>query len=243
MTDQKQFVAFYFSHVGRQPRTLSELRKLSWLNVQRRMIQHWAAANNYRLAPTPFKTTTNTETAFTESLEFRTALRHAGELKCSLVMADISESLSRTPAEKIVGCVKALDTILVDIWDVRSDDHWRSLSSETRSKLMNRAVIVRVNRERSIKSGLRSTGTRKKPSADNWKRGNSANQAKADAFARGLADFVRSQKEKLLPGAKVSPSALAHALNEAGVLSPRSGVWNHNSARNLLRRVETLSRS
>lgn len=243
MTDQKQFVAFYFSHVGRQPRTASELRKLAWLNLQRRMIQHWAAANNYHLAHTPFKTTTNTETAFTESLEFRTALRRAGELKCSLVMADISESLSRTPAEKIVGCVKVLDSLLVDIWDVRSDDHWRSLSSEIRNKLINRAVVVRVSREKSIRGGLSSTGTRKKPSADNWKRGNLANQTKADAFARPLADFVRSQKAKLMPGAKVSPSALAHALNEAGVLSPRSGLWNHNSARNLLERVEKLDRS
>ncbi|MER8857018.1 hypothetical protein NKI09_05065 [Mesorhizobium sp. M0757] len=243
MTDQKQFVAFYFSHVGRQPRTLSELRNLPWLNLQRRMIQHWASANNYHLAHTLFKKTTNTETAFTESLEFRTALRRAGELKCSLVMADISESLSRTPAEKIVGCVKALDSILVDIWDVRRNDHWRSLSLEMRNNLMNRAVTVRVSREKAIRNGLRTAATRKKPSADNGKRGNSANQAKADAFARELAGFVGSQKAKLTPDAKISPSALAHALNEAGVLSPRSGLWKHNSAKNLLERVEKLNPS
>ncbi|UVK40996.1 hypothetical protein LHFGNBLO_002536 [Mesorhizobium sp. AR10] len=242
MTDRKQFVALCFSHVGRQPRTASELRKLPWLNRQHRIIQHWAAASNYHLAATLFQTTTHTETVFTESAKFHTAVRLAGGLACPLVLADVLGLLSRTSTEKIVTCMQLLDSIAVDVWDASRNCTWQSLSFEVRNELGRRAMAVRLSRTGPIRAGLKSAGTRKKPPADNWKRGNMANQTKADAFARELAEFVRSQMAKLVPGAKVSPSALARSLNEAGVLSPRSGLWNHNSARNLLERVEKLNR-
>lgn len=243
MTDQKKFMAFCFSRVTKQPRDDSELRALTWLNQQHKIIQRWAAANSFELAHTEWGTTTHAGTAFSDSVKFREAVRLASARAYPLVMADISELLSRTPVEKIVGCVKALDSLSIDIWDVSRNGLWTSLSLETKKNMINRAAAIRVSRAKPIRVGLRSAATRKKPSANNWERGNLANQTKADAFARQLADFVRSHTAKLVPGSKVSPSALARALNEVGVLSPRSGLWNHNSARNLLERLEKLDRS
>jgi hypothetical protein len=243
MIDQKQFVAFCFSHVGRQPRTASELRKLPWLNRQHRIILHWAAASNYHLADTLVQTATHSGTAFTEGVKFHTAVRLAGELACPLVVADLLDLLSRTSDQKIEACMNLLDSIVVDVWDASRNNTWRSLSFEGRNELGRRAMVVKLSRGRPIRAGLKAASTRKKPSTNNWEKGNLANQTKADSFARQQADFVRREIAKLLPNVELSPSSLARALNEAGRLSPRSGLWHHNSAKNLIERVRKFERS
>jgi hypothetical protein len=51
---------------------------------------------------------------------------------------------------------------------------------------------------------------------------------------------VLEEKAKLPSGEKLSPSALAAALNVAGISSARGGLWTHNTAKDLMVRIDNL---
>jgi hypothetical protein len=93
-----------------------------------------------------------------------------------------------------------------------------------------------------VKAGI-SLSRAEKPKASNanYKSGVRANRRYADQRARRYRDFVLSEMTKLPPGEKLSPSALAAALNAAGILSARGRSWSHNTAKNLIARVEDMA--
>jgi hypothetical protein len=74
----------------------------------------------------------------------------------------------------------------------------------------------------------------------NYKKGNRANRNNADQRARRHRDFVLKEMARVPAGEKLSPSALAAALNTAGVPSSRGGSWSHNTARDLIARIGRL---
>ena len=59
-------------------------------------------------------------------------------------------------------------------------------------------------------------------------------QANADRFAQDLAPVVRQLREDGV----VSLGAIAAALNQRGMITPRGGQWHRSSVRNLLDRLE-----
>ena len=73
------------------------------------------------------------------------------------------------------------------------------------------------------------------------RKGNAASleaiRSRADAHAENLAPVVRALGEEGI----TSLGAVASALNERGMLTPRGGRWHKTSVRNLLSRLETAA--
>lgn len=93
-----------------------------------------------------------------------------------------------------------------------------------------------------MKTGISlSRAEKSKAPNGNYKKGVRANRRYADQRAKRHRDFVLNEMAKLPPGEKLSPSALAAALNAAGILSARGRSWSHNTAKDLIARVEDMA--
>ena len=76
----------------------------------------------------------------------------------------------------------------------------------------------------------------KPPTREASRRGNAANQAQADAFARSMARTIRALERE---GIK-SSNAMAKALNERGVATARGAPWSARTVIDLRRRLKRL---
>ena len=76
----------------------------------------------------------------------------------------------------------------------------------------------------------------KPPPREAGRRGNAANQSKADAFARSMASMITKLERE---GIK-SSNAMAKTLNERGVASARGAPWSARTVIDLRRRLQRL---
>ena len=67
-------------------------------------------------------------------------------------------------------------------------------------------------------------------------RGRAVRQAQADAFARSMAGTIAELEREGI----TSSNAMAKALNERGVATPRGGRWDAGTVINLRRRLKRL---
>jgi hypothetical protein len=237
MTHQLQLVEFAFSRVKQKPRSSADLNASAWLVEQTLQIQHWAKLNGYKIVLTVVGTTTSTKPAFAKTVEFRQAIKKATQLGCDLVVADVGELLNRTASDQIVECEAIVNAAPVNIWDATRSSIWSSLPANIRLGMVRSAIVRRKSRSSGARGRKAASDA---PAVEHRRRGALINSKKASAAARRHADFVKAEISKLAPGAVLSPSRLARALNDAGIPPSRSFEWGHNSAKNLLRRLEEL---
>ena len=218
------------------------MAKLAWFRRQHALIKDCAARNNAALKLFA-NWTTNRQRRFSATNDFRRAVESAVRSNGSLILGDIAELLRRTSFDQIVLCIDELSRTGVPTLDAASGRLFSSFDSVELSEMTRQAGRERKARSQAVKDGLALAGKPKKaPPRSNGIRGGNAYKLKADRSALRLADFVRGEMAKLPPGADMSPSALAKALNAAGIPATRSSTWGHNSARNLLRRLTALGR-
>lgn len=239
MTD-RPLLAYLFAHVPRQMRSAEDRNKVASLRRQLEIVAMFAKARGQELTTIP-STTTHRGTTFTTTNEFSHAARTAKQRGADLVVADVGDLLSRTPLSKITDCVAKLDALDVVLWIASTGQTWQSLSPDDRIMLVRIAGKVKASRSNAIKRGLRDAAPAQSSSAaGNHKLGNAGNTRRAHQRAANLRAFVEEEVAKLPAGAVLSPSALAAALNAAGIVSARGGHWSHNTAKNLIARVERL---
>jgi hypothetical protein len=243
MTNQSTAVAFVFCHVAKKPGSLKETMHVPWVTRQLIVIKNWAARENVVIAKTVIATPTYRKSAFALAAEFRSAVASASCGNSSLVLADISELLSRTSFDHIASCIEQLVKAGVPIVDATAGRELGSLTSDELKNIARHAGAARNAKSRAVKDGLILAGKRgNAPPRSNGKRGARVQRTKADNAALRHLDFIRSEQAKLPAGAQLSPSALARALDEAGHTAPRSQAWSHNSAKNLIRRLVAMKR-
>jgi hypothetical protein len=220
-----------------------ETTRVPWVRPQLFLISNWAARENVVVADWVFATPTYRKSAFTLVAEFRAAVDRANRDNGSLVLADIAELLCRTHIDHIPRCVDQLLKAGVPVVDATSGREWSSHTTDELNSITLQAGAARNARSRAVKDGLTLAGKQgSAPPKSNGNLGALAQSNKADRAALQLAEFVRSELAKLPPDDRVSLSALARALNDAGHPAPRSKAWSHNSTKNLIRRLVVLNR-
>ncbi|WP_185928204.1 hypothetical protein [Mesorhizobium sp. M6A.T.Ce.TU.016.01.1.1] len=149
--------------------------------------------------------------------------------------------MDRTTRDRISECANALDALDIDVWDASLGRTWQSMTDNERRSLVTIAAQTNKSRSEPVKAGIRLSRTKRAaPPSANYKLGNRANRRNADQRAHLLQDFVLKEMAKLPAGKKLSPSALATALNASDVSSARGGRWTHNTAKDLMARIGTL---
>ena len=149
--------------------------------------------------------------------------------------------MTRTPLDRISTCADVLNALDVEVSDASSGRAWGYMSGDERGSFVISAAHGRQSRSKAVKVGIQLSGAEKATVPNsNYKHGIRANRRNADERANRLRNFVLAEIAKLPMEEKLSPSALAKALNEAGVASARGGGWSYNTAKDLLARLGTL---
>ncbi|TIN79761.1 hypothetical protein [Mesorhizobium sp.] len=244
MNEARPLIAYSFAYVRRQIHSLDELNTNGALKRQRaaqlifekgsgrRVLENFPDWSTYRTAP------------FVSRERFRQAITVARNAGADLLLADIRELMDRTTRDQIIKCVDVLNALDIEVWDASSSRTWQSMTQDERGSLIIDAARMNKSRSEPVKAGIRLSRTEKAalPNA-NYKLGNRANRRNANQRAHRLQDFVLKEMAKLPAGKKLSPSALATALNAAGVSSARGGRWTHNTAKDLIARIGTFPKN
>lgn len=241
MTEPLTFVTYAFAYVGRQINSGDELNANIALQRQhanqtkfekacgRRILKHFFDWSTYRAAP------------FVSREKFWKAVEAARGAGADLLLADIRELMARTKRNRIGQCAEALDALDIDVWDASLRRTWQSMTGSERQDIVITAAQTNKSRSDPVKVGIRLSKVEKVATENaNYKKGNRANRDNADQRAHRHRDFVLEAMAKLPAGEKLSPSALATALNNAGIPSARGGRWSHNTANDLISRIENL---
>lgn len=242
MNEARPLISYSFAYVRRQLRSKDEVNANGALKRQlaaqlifvkgsgRRILENFPDWSTYRTAP------------FVSRERFRQAITVARSSGADLLLANIRQLMERTTPDRILKCVDALNAVDVEVWDASLRRTWQSMTEDERRSLITNAVRINKSRSEPVKDGIRPSRTDKAtlPNA-NYKHGNRANRRNADKRAFRLRRFVLEEMAKLPTGEELSPSALAAALNAADVSSARGGRWTHNTARDLMARIATLS--
>lgn len=241
MNDARLLVAYSFAYVRRQIRSLDDLNANGALKRQRatqlifskrsgkRILEKFADWSTYRRAP------------FVSRQKFRQAVTAARSAGADLLLADIRELIEHTRRDQIMRCFSVLNTLDVEVWDASLHRSWGSMTEDEQRSLITGAARTMASRSKAVKQGISLAGIKKgAPPKANRQLGNLANRRGADERARRHQDFVLNEMAKLPAAQKLSPSALAAALNAAGVASARGGQWTHNTAKDLIARIGQL---
>ncbi|UDL92227.1 hypothetical protein LGH82_13950 [Mesorhizobium sp. PAMC28654] len=241
MTEARPLIAYSFAYVRRQIHSGEELNANRALKRQlaaqlvfekgsgKHILKNFPDSSTYREAP------------FVSRERFRQAITVARNAGADLLLADIRELMERTTRDQIIRCVGVLNALDVEVWDASLGRTWQSMSEDERRSLFMRAAQTKASRSKAVKDGmLLSRVERAAAPKGNYRQGNRANRHNADQRALRHWDFVLKEMERLPAGKKLSPSALAAALNAAEVPSPRGGRWIHNTAKDLIARIGTL---
>lgn len=240
MNEGRPLVAYSFAHVKRNLVTRDEVNANAALVSQRSAQLAFEKASGGRILQTIVDWRTY-RGSFVSREKFRRALEVARSCGADLLLADIKELLARTPSDQIGKCADALNTVDVEVWDASLRRTWQSMTGPERQDVVITAAQTNKARSKAVKTGIRLSRTEKTtPLNANYKHGNRANRRSADERANRLRAFVQSEIANLPEGEALSPSALAAALNAAGVPSPRGGSWSHNTAKDLIARVRSL---
>ncbi|MDX8526993.1 hypothetical protein RFM68_21050 [Mesorhizobium sp. MSK_1335] len=238
MNEARLLIAYSFAYVRRQIHSLNDLNANAALKRQRaaqlifekrsgrRILENLPDWSTYRRAP------------FVARQKFHQAITIARKAGADLLLADIRELIEHTGRDQIVRCFGILNALDVEVWDASLHRSWQSMTEDERRTLITGAARTMASRSKAVKDGLSLSGAKKgAPPKANHRLGNLANRRSADQRARRHRDFVLNEIGKLPAGQKLSPSALAAALNAAGVPSARGGHWTHNTAKDLMARI------
>ncbi|WP_311029387.1 hypothetical protein [Mesorhizobium koreense] len=242
MNEPRPLVAYAFAYVGRQLHSFDELNANAALRRQRGIQLAFEKTSGRHILRTIIDSSTYRAVPFVSREKFRQAINTAREAGADLLLADIQELMTRTRRNRIIECTNALDALDVEIWDASLHRTWRSMTAAERRPLVISAARAAQSRSEAVKAGISlSRAEKSKAPNGNYKKGVLANRRCADQRARRYRDFVLSEMAKLPPGEKLSPSTLATALNAAGLPSARGGRWSHNTAKDLIARVEDMA--
>ena len=241
MNEARPLIAYSFTYVRRQIRSLDELNANGALKRQlaaqlifekrsgRRILEKLADWSTYRRTP------------FFLRQKFHQAITIARNADADLVLGDIRELIEHTRQDQISRGFDVLNTLDIEVWDASLHRSWQSMTEDERRYLSDVASRMMASRSKAVKEGMFLSGAKKgAPPKANQRLGNLANRRNADQRARRHQDFVLKQTAKLPAGEKLSPSALAAALNAAGISTARGGQWTHNTAKDLIARISKL---
>jgi hypothetical protein len=241
MNEARPIVAYAFAYVKRQLHSLDDLNANVALRRQRAIQLIFAKASGRSILGHIPDASTYRTTPFVSREKFRRAVNAARNGGADLLLADIRELITRTRRDRMIECVDALDALEVEIWDASLGRTWRSLKPDERYFLITGTAHASKSRSDAVKAGLQLSRPKDIAPNANYKSGVRANRRYADERARLHRDFVLGEMAKLLPGETLSPTALATALNAAGVLSARGGRWSHNTAKDLIARIDKMA--
>ncbi|MBZ9857067.1 hypothetical protein LB566_25065 [Mesorhizobium sp. CA13] len=241
MIESLPLVAYSFAYVRRQIRSLDDLNANGALKRQRaaqlgfekrsgrQVLENFADWSTYRGA------------SFVARHKFHRAISVARNVGADLLLADIGDLIEHTRPDQIVRCFGVLNSLDIEVWDASQDRTWQSMTPDEQRSLISGAARTMASRSKAVRQGISLSSAKKgAPPKGNHQLGNLANRRSADQCARRHQDFVLREMDKLLAGQELSPSALAAALNAAGVSSARGGQWTHNTAKDLIARIGKL---
>ncbi|PBB39609.1 hypothetical protein [Mesorhizobium sp. WSM3868] len=241
MNEARLLVAYSFVYVRRQPNSPAEVNANSALRRQLTTQRKFEKASNGRILKVIPDWSTSRTTPFSSRENFRNAVEVARSAGADLLLADIAELIERTTLNQIARCVDALNALDVELWDATLARTWRAMGLDERGSFVKSAMEISKSRSEAVRAGIQLSRTKKAaPPNLNYKHGNHANRRNADKRASRLLPFVLGEMAKLTTGEKLSPSALAAALNAAGVSTARGGQWTHNTAKDLIARIGKL---
>jgi hypothetical protein len=234
-------VGFVFAYCRRHPTSAAEAAELPAVVSQRQVLMRAAMEGRVKLERWVYDLTTNRQSAFFERRKFVEVVQQATVSRSTIAVADFSRLLRSISFEKLNSLVDFLQNNSDLIWDASRDRHWHTLSAEQRGTIVSEAFRTNATRSQAIRRGLARAKRSSKPvAAANSQKGSVANRARADRLALQLEGVVGAEKAKLPPDTPLSPTALAIALNERRIPSPRGKQWSHNSAKNLMVRIAKL---
>jgi len=241
MNGARPFVAYCFAYVGRQLRSQDEVNANATLMRQLAAQLAFGRASGRRILEKVPDWSTYRLVYFVSREKFRHAVEVARSSGADLLLANIRELMARTPYDRISECANVLNSLDIEVWDASLGRTWHSMSGDERKFLILGAAQERQSRSKAVKVRLQLSGAQKTAVPNsNYKHGNRANRLNAYERAHRLRNLVLAEIAKLPMGEELSPSALAKALNEAGVASARGGRWSHNTAKDLMARIRAL---
>lgn len=244
MNETRPLFAYAFAYVGRRLQSMDELNANAALRRQRYVQLKFEKASGRPIQEHVPDWSTYRSPPFVLREKFRRTVDLARGVGADLLLANIRELMARTKRDRISECADALDALDVEVWDASAGRTWQSMTDDERRSLVIHAAQESKSRSETVKAGIRLSGTKKAaPPNANYRRGNQANRHKANERASRLRNFVLTEIAKLPEGEELSPSALAEALNSAGIPSARGGSWSHNTAKDLIARVRNLPAS
>lgn len=237
MIDPRPLVGFVFTYTNHRPRPIEDLQAHPWVRLQSAMIQSFTKGRGLELSAIHGGLLVGRRKAFVDADEFRTVVEVARTIDADLVVGDMQELLSRTPASLIDHAIERLGQLDVSVWDARRGESWTSLDPARQGAIVGFARIASTTKSHSIALGLKMSKVKRTASAANAGKASNAYARQAARRAEELREFVTSQQLMLPAGTLLSPTVLARRLNEEGIPSARGGDWSLNAAKNLLKRL------
>ncbi|APH73400.1 hypothetical protein [Aquibium oceanicum] len=232
-------IGYVFAYCRRRPRSAIEAAELPAVASQVQMLRRATTEGRVRLEKTAYDLPTNRQSVFFERRRFVEVVQEASARGLAVAVADLSWLLGTVTHKKFTVLGDMLQNSGALIWDVSRRRYWDSLPKEEQMTIMSEAARGNVIRSRNIKSGLtKRTKSSKQAAKANARKGTNANSLRSANLALQLQSVV--QEVRLQQGDALSPTALAAALNERQIPSPRGGRWSHNSAKNLILRIDRL---
>lgn len=237
MIEPKSLVGFVFTYTNRRPRRVEELQTHPWVRLQTVMVHAFAKRQAHELRMIHAGFLVGRRKAFMDADEFRLAVELARKNDADLVVGDLQELMSRTPAGLINHVIEQLGRLEVGMWDARRGESWTPLDPARREAIAGLARIASTTKSHTIAQSLKMSQVKRPGSAANAARASSAYARQAARRAEALREFVASQQSTLPAGAPLTPTMLARRLNEEGIPAARGGKWSLNAAKNLLKRL------
>lgn len=238
----REAVGYIFAYRRGSSMSKAEVLQLPAVVAQRARFRMVEAAEKIRLVSAVMDVTTNRRSPFFERRPFIEAVQKASSAGIVVAVADMAPLFRNIQLEKVAALVAMLELHGSRLWDAARGVLWEELPEMQRSTIVREAIAAGMSRGQVIKTGLSNSERSFSVAAkENARRGRNANVNRANVLAKRLMSIVNEEKDKLADGALMSPSALASALNERNVPSPRGGRWSHNSAKNLLERIRKLT--
>lgn len=235
------FVSYVFAYTNRRPASVADVNALPAVQAQLLAIERYRLRSKaVSVGARQFDYSTTRKKPFDRLPNFRKAVAMAQEAGVPLVLGGIAELLRRTNADLIDDLASRLDIMAVPVIDAMAFKVWQEIPFGDRQLIRLEAKSVASSRTKSICAGVSASTKDRQPSpARNQKHAVRRVQLNADKRASDQSDFVSALRSSLSPDIILTPSALAKALNDAGVPSARGKTWSFNAAKNLLNRIDT----
>ena len=223
----------------RPPHSAAEVRQHPSTTEQWTTIEQYAANHDLTLEPAHILLRVQGRRyTFSRDAELQRAISLAAEAGHGLLMDDVFRLIDGMQAEAATEFTRELHATRVPIFSIRHGRLFTKLPMDTIKANLNLHVGRFRARSEAIREGLPDNIA---PARQTVLAGARARQRMADHQARRLHQEIEKVRAELPEAERDNRSAIARALNAAGISGPGGGAWQGTTVKRIEERVAKLA--